>query len=337
MRASLRDPHRGVNRRVGGRECDGSFVDEARHFVGKLARERMRASRTAQYVAFYRALETVERRRPAAFSDPFAEAFLAPSLRLAVRAARARPIHTLVSRYADRRAPGARTNAIARTAFIDDVVRESVTRGVEQLVLLGAGFDCRAHRLPELRDVRVFEVDREATQAIKRARLARLPRLEGRSARDDVRYVGVDFLRDDVAERLGASGWERKTPTLFLWEGVTNYLTERAVEEVLSWIGSAGEGSTLVFTYIHAGLLDGSVPFDGGARMMRNVQKLGEPWRFGLAPERVAPFITRFGLTLREDLGADEYRRRCFGAHESRGYAFYRIAVADILRRAAKA
>jgi methyltransferase (TIGR00027 family) len=280
----------------------------------------MPASRTAQYVALYRALETVERRRRPLFSDPFATRFLSPGLNRAVRAARRPTVHSLIARYADHRAPGARTSAIGRTKIIDDVVRSSVAAGVRQLVILGAGFDCRAHRLPELADIAVFEVDRADTQSEKRSRLSGL--------REDIHYVAVDFLRDSVAARLGEAGWQPDRPTCFLWEGVTNYLTAAAVEQMLAWIGSAAPNSTLVFTYIHGGLLDGSVSFDGGSRIIQNVQTLGEPWTFGLHPSEVGSLLARFDLTLREDLGANDYRRRT-GLSDTTGYAFYRLAVAE--------
>lgn len=280
----------------------------------------MPASRTAQFVAFYRALETVEKHRPPLFVDPYATRFLSPSLVRMVRFARLPAVHSVVSRYADHRAPGARTSAIGRTKIIDDVVLSSVAAGVSQLVILGAGFDCRAHRLPELAAIDVFEVDRAETQAEKRSRLP--------AGRDDVRYVPVDFLRESVDERLRAAGWSAAAPTCFLWEGVTNYLTAPAVETMLSWIGGTASGSTLVFTYIHGGLLDGTIPFDGGSRMINNVQTLGEPWTFGLHPPEVGPLLTRSGLTLREDLGADDYRRRT--GLPTAGYAFYRLAIADV-------
>jgi methyltransferase (TIGR00027 family) len=283
-------------------------------------------SKTAQYVALYRALETVERRRTPLFVDRHAVAFLSRRLRMLVRAARVPSIHTLVARYADRRAPGARSSAIARTRFIDEVVRRGVADGAEQLVILGAGFDCRAHRLDELAKVRVFEVDRAETQAAKRSHLAR----SRAASRADVHYVSVDFQLDDVAKKLVDSGWDPSRRTVFIWEGVTNYLTEDAVAGVLSWISSAAPGSVVVFTYIHRGLLDGTTRFDGGEQMMDNVRRLGEPWTFGLKPDEVAPFVARFGLVVEENLGADEYRRRWLGndGPDTRGYAFYRIAVA---------
>ena len=278
----------------------------------------MAVSRTAQYVALYRALESVGPR--ARLRDPFAARFLSPSLARAVRVARFAPLGALLTRYADLRAPGARTSAIARTLYIDDVARRAIAGGTRQVVILGAGFDCRAHRLPELTGVSVYEVDRADTQRHKRALLA-----DG--ARQDIQYVAVDFLRDDVAATLAAAGWDATRPSLFVWEGVTNYLTERAVLDVLAWIGRAAAGSRVVFTYVHGGLLDGTTEFFGGRRIMENVRALGEPWTFGLRPDEVAPFVARAGLTLIDDSGADDYRRRWLG-RISRGYAFYRIAVA---------
>jgi methyltransferase (TIGR00027 family) len=280
----------------------------------------MAASRTAQYVALYRALETHERRRAPLFRDPFARRFLDRPLAIAVSASRAPVLRGLVERYADRRSPGSRTSAIARTAYIDDAVRAAIASGVDQVVILGAGFDCRAHRMPELRGAAVFEVDRADTQAAKRARVP---------DRSPVRYVAVDFLRDEVGARLEDAGWQPRRRSLFVWEGVTNYLTEDAVVKVLRWFATTAPGSTIVFTYVHAGLLDGTVAFDGGALMLDNVKRLGEPWTFGLYPEAVGDFVARAGLRMREDLGADDYRRRYLGAPMP-GYAFYRIATADV-------
>jgi methyltransferase (TIGR00027 family) len=274
----------------------------------------MAASKTAQYVALYRALETFERGRLPLFRDPYVPRFLSPGLRLAVWAARAPMMHGLMERIADWRTPGARTSAIARTGYIDDAVRAARARGVSQIVILGAGFDCRAQRMPELAGTQVFEVDRAETQAIKRVQLP------GSS----VTFVAVDFLRDDVGERLEAAGWRPRAPSLFVWEGVTNYLSEPAVERVLRWIATTAAGTHVVFTYVHGGLLDGSVEFFGGRRMMSAVARLGEPWTFGLHPDAVAAFVARCGLTLRDDLGADEYRRRYLGDGVMPGYAFYR-------------
>ncbi len=290
----------------------------------------MRASRTAAYVALYRALETDERRREPLFRDPLARLFLPRGLQLAVRLARARPLRAVLERYADRRAPGARSSAICRTRFIDDFVRREAGAGTRQLVILGAGFDCRAHRLGDLAGTRVFEVDQPATQAEKRAALARATGL-----RADVRYVAVDFERDDLATSLARAGWAPNAKTTFVWEGVSNYLDASAVDAVLRFVARAGSGSALVFTYLHRGVLDGSVAFAGAEKLLANVKRLGEPWKFGLLPSELAGYLAERGLVVEENLGADEYRERYAWAKGRRGagmrgYAFYRIATARV-------
>ncbi|HEX5061172.1 MAG TPA: class I SAM-dependent methyltransferase, partial [Kofleriaceae bacterium] len=135
----------------------------------------MAVSQTAEYVALYRALETTETRREPLFRDPFARHLLTGSRLRALRLATMPGLRSMLERYADHRAPGARTSAIGRTRFIDDVVRAERARGIRYYVILGAGYDSRAHRLVELKEARVFEVDRAETQAEKRRRIESVP------------------------------------------------------------------------------------------------------------------------------------------------------------------
>jgi methyltransferase (TIGR00027 family) len=286
----------------------------------------MAASRTAEYVALYRALETIETRREPLFRDPFARHLITGSRDRAYRLARVPGMRNALERYADWRAPGARTSAIGRTRFIDDVVRAEVKGGVRQVVILGAGYDARAHRLDELAKMRVFEVDRADTQDQKRRRIAKVS-----GARSDINYVPVDFEKQSLATELADAGWRADRTSLFVWEGVTNYLDPAAVGVVLDMIGLTAQGSAIVFTYIHRGVVDGSVKFAGADKLVDNVQRLGEPWRFGLVPEELRSYLSGFRLRLEQDLGADEYRARYLGANEPfAGYAFYRIAVARV-------
>ncbi|NUO52757.1 MAG: SAM-dependent methyltransferase [Polyangiaceae bacterium] len=289
----------------------------------------MAASKTAQYVALYRALETDEMRREPLFRDPLAGAFLSRRLSVALKLARSRPLRGVLERFADWRAPGARSSAIGRTRYIDDVVRRTVAEGTQQLVVLGAGFDCRAHRMPELSGVRVFEVDRPETQAVKRSRItaARPDR-----ARGNVEYVAVNFEKDDLPTSLRSAGWDDKAPSLFIWEGVTNYLTEAAVAAVLVMVGQNAAGSRIVFTYIHRGVVDGTARFEGADKLVSNVKRLGEPWTFGILPSEIERWLGGFGIALEDDLGADAYRAKYLAAGETglTGYAFYRIAVGRV-------
>src|SRR5262250_1133356 len=133
--------------------------------------ESNRASRTAEYMAFYRAMESARPRTKRLFTDAFAIHFLRPSLRKAVVVCRIPYLAAVVAWYADRKAPGARTSAIARTRLIDDIVSQALHDGIHQVVILGAGFDCRLYRLSGIDRVAAFEVDHPATLAAKLSRL----------------------------------------------------------------------------------------------------------------------------------------------------------------------
>lgn len=289
------------------------------------------ASRTAEYMAFYRAMESARPPSKRLFADPFAIHFLQPSLRRAVMLSRIPYLGAAIAWYADRRAPGARTSAIARTRLIDDIVSEALREGMPQVVILGAGFDCRIYRLSGMRSVTAFEVDHPATVAAKRSRLRtlieRLP--------PNVHFVEIDFSRQSLAEVLQLAGFDSGRSTVFIWEGVTNYLTADAVDAVLRYVASCTDGSRVVFTYVHRGALDGSGGFADASRIVNNVARLGEPWTFGLIPKELPSYVGDRGLRLDRDDDARQYRGTYFGktAESMNGYDFYHVAVASVARR----
>ena len=128
-----------------------------------------RASRTAEYMALFRALEATRAADRRLFKDRFAAAFLSPRLRLVVGLSRVPVVGALIRAYIDHRWPGARTSALARTRFIDDQTGVALGSGTEQVVILGAGFDARAYRIAAMARVAVvFEVDHPSTSAAKR-------------------------------------------------------------------------------------------------------------------------------------------------------------------------
>ncbi|HKA28730.1 MAG TPA: SAM-dependent methyltransferase [Candidatus Binatia bacterium] len=282
------------------------------------------ASRTAEYMALFRALEHARPTATRRISDPFARAFVDSRLRAVVMLGALPGVGDLLRGYIDRRWPGARTSAVARTRFIDERAEAAIGAGIDQVVLLGAGFDSRPYRLQGWDRVTVFEVDHPDTQARKRRLVGAVP--------SRVRFVPVDFDRDRVDAALDAAGYEHDHPTLFLWEGVTNYLTESAVDATLRWCAGAAPSSLIVFTYVHRGVLDDPASFFGTARVFDALDASGERWTFGLDPAGLASFLAARGLCLDEDVGAEEYRRRCYGpsAATMRGYEFYRIACAHV-------
>ena len=284
------------------------------------------ASRTAQHMALFRAMESAQPARRRLFEDRLAAAALSPGLRFVANLSRIPGAAALLRAYIDRNWPGGRTSGVARTRFIDDQAKAALDRGIGQVVILGAGFDARAYRLAEMAGHRVFEVDHPATSAAKQAAVRRalgaLP--------EHVRFVAVNFDTESLAEAMNAAGYDPRRPTLFIWEGVTNYLTEAAVDITLRWCAAAAGGSTVIFTYIHRKVLDQPQAFFGAEKMISTVRAVGERWTFGLDPEELADFLARRGLVLRQDVGASDYRAQYYGAaaRRMRGYEFYRIVVA---------
>ncbi len=288
------------------------------------------SSKTAEYMALFRALESKRSGRTRLFADPFATDFLRPSLKRLALLARFPGGGALVETIADRRIPGARTSAIARTRLIDDLLAEAIGHERCQIVILGAGFDCRAYRLPILSGRDVYEVDHPVTLERKRRALRdRFGKLS-----HNLHYVPIDFNRDVLGSALQQAGVIGAVKTVFLWEGVTNYLTAEAVDSVLRYVSSFPSGSQVIFTYVHSGVLDGTVKFDGAERLLADVAGFHEPWTFGMNPAEVTKYLQERGLRLVVDLGASEYRRRYFStvADGMRGYEFYHVAMAEVPR-----
>src|SRR6202161_2107192 len=132
-------------------------------------------SRTAEFMALFRAVETAQPPARRLFEDPYAIPLLSGTLKALAAIARISVIGKLVPAFLDFGWPYTRSSGVVRTRLIDDLIREAIHAGAQQLVLLGAGFDSRAYRLEEARGMRAFEVDHPATQKAKRERLKSIP------------------------------------------------------------------------------------------------------------------------------------------------------------------
>lgn len=234
--------------------------------------------------------------------DPFGIRFGGPGL---VRLGQAALEHPRAGALALRAAPRARRMVLwmqVRTRFLDDELLGFVRGGGRQVLLLGAGFDCRAARFArELDESRVFEVDHPATQAKKRRVLAEA---DAPSARVD--YVAWDFERRPVAElpaRLAELGHDATTPTLTIWEGVTMYLTRAALDASVAAVRAlSAPGSRFAITYFTP----------EGVRRMRRMSPVlrAEPFRSGFALGEIGPWLATHGFELVQDFGGDDLARR---------------------------
>jgi methyltransferase (TIGR00027 family) len=292
------------------------------------------SSHTAALVTLYRAIESSRPPATRLFDDPFAPLFLGWRFRTALRLSRLPVLGAAMPwSLVDGHWSGPRGTVAVRTRYIDDCLGEAFHHGVKQVVILGAGFDCRAYRIREIAQSRVFEADHPATQATKKEivshRLRTLP--------SHVTYVPIDFTAGPLDAVMQAAGYRLDVRTFFVCEGVTHYLPADTIDAVFRYVGRSAPGSRLVFTYIHRGMLDGSARFAGADNTLATVRRAGEPYTFGFEPAELPHYLAARNLALVEDVGADTYRARYLTPRGRGGEPlsdYQRAALANVVARA---
>ena len=231
------------------------------------------------------------------FSDPVARELLDPADRLVVDAVRAAQVPTGAARISYELVSRTGLTMVPRTIAIDEAIRE---HGAGQVVILGAGLDGRAWRMPELGRATVFEVDHPASQRDKLRRVAGLVPTAGR-----VVPVAVDLAGERLAPALEAAGFDRGAVSTWVWEGVVPYLTAPEVARTATQIAElTAPGSRLVVQYQAA-----SAALPVMRRVMRLGMRLsgvpdplaGEPWRSLWRPRRMRELLHDNGFEVSAD------------------------------------
>lgn len=221
-------------------------------------------------------------------------------------------------------APGGQEFLTVRARLVDDLALKRRGKGLEQIVILGAGFDTMALRIREqLRGVTVFEVDHPATQAIKRQGMERI------GAPDNVRFVAVDFEKEDFTQKLREAGFDPARRSFIIWVGVSYYLTNTAVASTLEQImGLGGAGTQLVWDYMLAEVVNGTSKNREALDKARRAARLGEPWLFGLETSQVPYYVEQFGFQLLKDYRPEELREM-YCPRRARPMNYVRIALCE--------
>jgi methyltransferase (TIGR00027 family) len=231
---------------------------------------------------------------------------------------------------------------LVRTRFIDERLERAIRGGAAQVVILGAGFDTRAHRFAELlQDVPVIEVDYGATQEYKKARVDAA--LGGAPA--NVVYAPVDFERDRLTDVLRRAGFQSGRKTYFIAEGVSMYIPEEGMKETLRAIAAvSAPGSTLLLEYVNRGGLELLMKYPTG--MVRNAIDWGEPFVFGVPDGQDREFFLDLGLELGDTLkigGAESVKRYAtrqdgsyYGAHLEKAFKERRDATMKAMDEAGR-
>jgi methyltransferase (TIGR00027 family) len=267
------------------------------------------ASRTALMVAAYRGRASAK--SPPVCNDPWAMK-LAGADGLALAAA-----------Y-DEHYPHMELWTALRAAYFDHCVQTLAGPARCQVVLLGAGLDTRAARLG-MPAVRFFEVDHPESQKLKLGKLAALDYPVACAT-----YVACDFERDDFASVLAAAGFRLDEPALFIWEGVTVYLTELAVRATLRRLATACHPRSIVgFDHLRRKIVAGELRDPKDLESRAFVAELGEPLRFGI--DDALPLLYEEGFRRVRSHTFDELCLDSTGTYDrARMFALQRVVLASV-------
>lgn len=269
-----------------------------------------RPSLTAMAVSFARAVVTAERGAPGAGLDPMAVRLLPGVVKVVVEGiAVSSAVSPLPARAVRLLSCGVVDHLELRSLSIDAVTREALTGTAKQLVILGAGLDARAWRLPEVAKAQVFEVDYPATQEYKRRRAGATP-----YATEQLHFVAVDFARDSLEQRLAEAGHDAHVPTMWIWEGVTPYLPLEATRASLAMVAArSARGSTLAMTYATPEM--SNLPAATKPFIRRAFAISGEPLLGLMTPDRMRAMVESVGMTVKDDSGMRDWIARFHPKH----------------------
>ncbi len=259
------------------------------------------AAQTAFGPMVQAAIEQYEPPERRLVDDDLALSILPAGQRAVVHAMRWPLLRRMTISAGERAVPGSWALISCRKRFIDDKLGESLS-DIDAVVILGAGMDTRGYRLARRSDIPVFEVDLAVNIARKKEAVQRAIGVPPAS----VHPVPLDFERDELVGALTGHGYRTDARTFFIWEGVTQYITEDAVRTTLSALRAAPTGSRLVFTYVRKDFIDGLNMY-GAALLYKRFRQRRQVWKFGLDPDDVAAFVGEYGWRLVEQAGPDYY------------------------------
>jgi methyltransferase (TIGR00027 family) len=267
----------------------------------------MKPSSTAYGVAFLRAAENLLPQDKRLFEDPYSANILPPIYKFFVIIMRPPRIWNFLMNMREKSSPGVIGGILCRTCYIDDVLNNAIKEGFGAVVNLGAGMDSRAFRIPGIENIQFFELDFPEVLKAKRAyinkNIGALP--------SNLSLVPIDFNSQDLGEELKKAGYTLSSKTLFIWEGVTQYISKEAVDNTIKYVAQAHTGSKVVFTYVLESFINGSCVPNGLNSLYKFFLKKKKPlWFCGFEPAEMREYLSKYSLSLIEDIGHEEFLER---------------------------
>ena len=262
-----------------------------------------KSSRTAGFICMYRAASYLEKNELYKSEDYIAPKLLPGLIKFLVK-------YKLINFKWPFFPKGIYEYVIARTKYLDKIFKESIENGMEQILLFGAGFDTRAVRFAEKNmKTKIFELDTLHTQTAKieqfRKRNISIPK--------NTIFIPMDFHVDSLSEKLESNGFNRNKTTLFIMEGIIQYLSKEAVDELFKLIYElAVPGSRVVFDYIYASVLRRENIYYGEKDIYKKVNSVQEPWLFGIEKGGMEAFLKNYHFQLIQNLNSEDLEKMFF-------------------------
>ncbi len=200
-----------------------------------------------------------------------------------------------------------------RSRFAEDRLAEATRRGIGQYVMVGAGLDTFPWRQPASnRGMAIYAADHPASLIWTHRRL----RACGLERPPNLTHVPLDLEDCRIGDSLAACGFDHETPSFCSVLGVTQYLSDDAIDALLSFVASLKSGSEIVFSFVipdeH---LDGD-DLDVAVRSVARTATLGEPWKSRLQPHVLLRRLNDLGFTAIFHLTPELAQQRYFAGRK---------------------
>ena len=267
---------------------------------------------TAQGVAKQRMIESLAKPDKRVIYDPYAEMFVIGAGIIKLMG------HKFSVWLGDKIVPGMHEHLISRTRFIDDLIEKSTSIDIEQYVILGAGYDSRAHRLKLPSKLKIFEVDQPEVQKRK---LSRLP--DKTTNKENVTYINVDFNHQSLKQQLLDAGLDQSKSTIYTLEGVSQYITKEALNSTLKELAVLNQNSNskIFISYVNKLIKDDpkacfglgySNPEKAVKFITNGSAKVGEPWISFYSAKEIEDLLSQNSFTLIENRTLDDLNSKYF-------------------------
>lgn len=266
----------------------------------------MRATTIADKTAANKAMEYMYPKEIRLFDDPYIFNFISPFNKLCIKMLKYDVMLKRMNKLMEKLAPGIYGGLVCRTRYIDDAIKKCLDDGFEAIVNLGGGYDSRCLRIEGINNIEYYHIDQPEVIDSYKQKLLKFPN----GIPKCIRFVPIDFNSQSIEEELSKHGYDKRIRTLFIWEGVTQYITREAVNGTLSYISSTSKDNRVVFTYIIEELLKNPGAYPKYEKVLERVKKTGANWINGFDQDEVSSYINNYGLELIEDIGQTDFHKR---------------------------